>query len=74
MAGGAEFKHIAIAANDWYAVKVESQVGWVSGKNSEILSDYSIGSKHLLSNRCHDLLSIFKIENQLFFLLVYRKT
>lgn len=30
------FEHVATAANGWHAVKVGSQVGWVSGKYSEI--------------------------------------
>ena len=33
---GTVFEHIATAANGWHAVKVGSQVGWVSGKYSEI--------------------------------------
>jgi uncharacterized protein YraI len=33
---GTVLEHIATAANGWHAVKVGSQVGWVSGKYSEI--------------------------------------
>ena len=33
---GTVFEHVATAANGWHAVKVGSQVGWVSGKYSEI--------------------------------------
>lgn len=33
---GTAFEHVATAANGWHAVKVASQVGWVSGKYSEI--------------------------------------
>ena len=33
---GTVFEHVATAANGWYAVKVGSQIGWVSGKYSEI--------------------------------------
>ena len=36
VADGTEFEHVATAANGWHAVKVGSQVGWVSGKYSEI--------------------------------------
>ena len=39
VAGGTEFEHVATAANGWHAVKVGSQVGWVSGKYSEISSE-----------------------------------
>ena len=35
---GTVFEHIATAANGWYAVKVGSQVGWVSGKYSAIIA------------------------------------
>ena len=37
-ADGTVFEHVATAANGWHAVKVGSQVGWVSGKYSEIIS------------------------------------
>ena len=33
---GTVFEHVATAANGWHAVKVGSQVGWVSGKYSNI--------------------------------------
>ena len=33
---GTVFEHIATAVNGWHAVKVGSQVGWVSGRYSEI--------------------------------------
>ena len=33
---GTEFEYVATAANGWHAVKIGSQVGWVSGKYSEI--------------------------------------
>ena len=36
VADGTEFEHVATAANGWHAVKVGSQIGWVSGKYSEI--------------------------------------
>lgn len=36
-ADGTVFEHIAIAANGWHAVKVGSQVGWVSGKYSQLV-------------------------------------
>lgn len=36
---GSEFVHVATAANGWHAVKVGSQVGWVSGKYSEITTE-----------------------------------
>ena len=36
---GTVFEHIATAANGWHAVKVGSQVGWVSGKFSEIKTE-----------------------------------
>ncbi len=36
---GTVFEHIATADNGWYAVKVGSQVGWVSGKYSEITTE-----------------------------------
>ena len=35
---GTEFEHIATAQNGWHAVKISSQVGWVSGKYSEIVT------------------------------------
>ena len=35
---GNVFEHIATAANGWHAVRVGSQVGWVSGKYSEIVT------------------------------------
>ena len=34
---GTVFEHVATAANGWHAVKVGSQVGWVSGKYSNII-------------------------------------
>ena len=37
VADGTVFEHIAIAANGWHAVKVGSQVGWVSGKYSQLV-------------------------------------
>ena len=36
--GGTVFEHIATAANGWHAVKVGSQIGWVSGKYSDIIT------------------------------------
>ena len=36
VADGTMFAHVATAANGWHAVKVGSQVGWVSGKYSKI--------------------------------------
>ena len=36
VADGTVFEHITTAANGWHAVKVGSQIGWVSGKYSEI--------------------------------------
>ena len=36
VADGTVFEHVATAANGWHAVKVGSQIGWVSGKYSEI--------------------------------------
>jgi peptidoglycan hydrolase-like protein with peptidoglycan-binding domain len=36
VADGTVFEHVATAVNGWHAVKVGSQVGWVSGKYSEI--------------------------------------
>ena len=35
-ADGTVFEYVATAANGWHAVKVGSQIGWVSGKYSEI--------------------------------------
>lgn len=35
---GTELEWIATAQNGWHAVKVGSQVGWVSGKYSEIIN------------------------------------
>ena len=35
-ADGTVFEHVATAANGWHAVKVGSQIGWVSGKYREI--------------------------------------
>lgn len=35
-ADGTVFEHVATAANGWHAVKVGSQIGWVSGKYSKI--------------------------------------
>ena len=35
-ADGTVFEPVATAANGWHAVKVGSQIGWVSGKYSEI--------------------------------------
>ena len=32
-------EYIATAANNWHAVKIGSQVGWVSGKYSEITTE-----------------------------------
>ena len=37
-ADGTVFEHVVTAVNGWHAVKVGSQVGWVSGKYSEIIS------------------------------------
>ncbi|MBR3016941.1 MAG: hypothetical protein IKH57_07685 [Clostridia bacterium] len=31
-----EFEHVATAANGWHAVKVGSQVGWVSGSTARL--------------------------------------
>ena len=39
VAGGMEFEHVATAVHGWHAVKVGSQVGWVSGKYSEITAE-----------------------------------
>ena len=36
---GTVFEHIAIAVNGWHAVKVGSQIGWVSGKYSDIITE-----------------------------------
>ena len=36
VADGTVFEHVATAANGWHTVKVGSQIGWVSGKYSEI--------------------------------------
>ncbi len=36
---GTEFEYVATAANGWHAVKIGSQVGWVSGKFSEITTE-----------------------------------
>ena len=36
---GTEFEWIATAQNGWHAVKIGSQVGWVSGKYSEIITE-----------------------------------
>ena len=36
---GTEYEYVATAANGWYAVKIGSQVGWVSGKYSEIKAE-----------------------------------
>ena len=38
VADGTEFEHVATASNGWHTVKVGSQVGWVSGKYSEIVT------------------------------------
>ena len=35
---GTMLEHIATAQNGWHAVKVGGQVGWVSGKYSEIIT------------------------------------
>ena len=35
---GTECEWIATAQNGWHAVKIGSQVGWVSGKYSEIIT------------------------------------
>jgi len=37
--GLTRFDFLATAANGWHAVKVGSQVGWVSGKYSEIATE-----------------------------------
>ena len=39
VANGTVFEYVATAANGWHAVKVGSQVGWVSGKYSEIVTE-----------------------------------
>ena len=36
---GTECEWIATAQNGWHAVKIGSQVGWVSGKYSKITTD-----------------------------------
>ena len=36
---GTEFEYVATAANGWHAVKIGSQVGWVSGEYSEITTE-----------------------------------
>ena len=36
---GTEFEYVATAANGWHAVKIGSQVGWVSGKYSELKTE-----------------------------------
>ena len=36
---GTVFEHVATAQNGWHAVKVGGQVGWVSGKYSEITTE-----------------------------------
>ena len=36
---GTVFEHVATAQNGWHAVMVGSQVGWVSGKYSEITAE-----------------------------------
>ena len=38
VSGGMEFEHVATTANGWHAVKVGSQVGWVPGKYSKIIT------------------------------------
>ena len=38
VADGTEFEHVATASNGWHAVKVGSQVGWVSGKYSNTIT------------------------------------
>lgn len=39
VADGTVFEHVATASNGWHAVRVGSQVGWVSGKYSEIATE-----------------------------------
>ncbi len=38
VADGTVFEHVATAQNGWHAVKVGSQIGWVSGKYSDIIT------------------------------------
>ena len=34
---GDTFNYVATASNDWNAIEVDGQVGWVSGKYSKII-------------------------------------
>ena len=36
---GTELEYVATALNGWQAVKIGSQVGWVSGEYSEITTE-----------------------------------
>ncbi len=36
---GTRFEYVTAAANGWHAVIVGSQIGWVSGKYSEITEE-----------------------------------
>ena len=38
VADGTVFEHVGTAVNGWHVVKVSSQVGWVPGKYSEIVT------------------------------------
>ncbi len=40
---GTEFEHVATAANGWHAVKVGSQVGWVSGSTARLQRNKAAG-------------------------------
>ena len=39
VAPGTTLEYVASAFNGWQAVKIGSQVGWVSGEYSEIISE-----------------------------------
>ena len=39
VAPGTKLEYVASAFNGWHAVKIGSQVGWVSGEYSEITSE-----------------------------------